>query len=180
MVSTHFLLALLVATFGTQVRHIFSLSMGLRVFPPCLFSLTVQVRAASAVTEIKNAAEFEKLVEADTRAWVVEFGSKFCESCKEFAPIYKAEAAAIKTLKFGKVYIDEKPGMELAQRFGVLNLGLPAVVLFTEKDSGSFSAQAVNDGSSAAGFRKQLTLMLAHATRDAQGVFVKAEHTSDL
>ena len=50
------------------------------------------------------------------------------------APIFKSVAKKMKHIKFGVIYIDNKPGMKLAQSFpGVMEAGLPSVVIV--KDS---------------------------------------------
>jgi thioredoxin-like negative regulator of GroEL len=90
---------------------------------------------------------FHAVVEKDTRAWVIEFGSKYCESCKQFAPIFHALATKHTALKFGVCYVDAPKGVELAQKFGVMELGLPAVVVI-EDASGKFSTIPVEDPSS--------------------------------
>lgn len=68
---------------------------------------------------------------ADERAWLVEFYSPMCGSCKEFAPIFRKIATAVgNNVAIGTVNIDTKEGMKIAQSLGVLDEGLPNVRLF--------------------------------------------------
>lgn len=64
-------------------------------------------------------------------AWVVEFYSEMCGSCKAFSPVYAGAAKQLGgRLHFGKVNIDGAAGMGLAQRVGALDHGIPCVLLF--------------------------------------------------
>lgn len=77
----------------------------------------------------------ETVVDSD-KVWVVEFYSSMCGSCQEFAPIWKKVKGAFTNVEYGEVNIDQKPGMELAQRLGALEEGIPLVRVFREKDNG--------------------------------------------
>ena len=85
-----------------------------------------------------DADNFEKLVAGSAEAWVVEFGSGKCGSCKQFAPAWKETAAGLNRLHVGTVNIDSPRAMALAQKLGVLDEGIPCVKLF--KSGGAATA----------------------------------------
>ena len=74
-------------------------------------------------------AEFKKNVIEDDRAWIVEFYSAMCGSCKEFAPTWDRIEMNLNDVLKTKVNIDQKGGMEVAQYMGALDEGLPNVRL---------------------------------------------------
>ena len=67
----------------------------------------------------------------DERVWAIEFYSGMCGSCKEFAPKWEFLQEKMSAVVTSKVNIDEKPGMDLAQKLGVLQEGLPNIRLFS-------------------------------------------------
>ena len=77
-----------------------------------------------------TADNFDKLAGGSAEAWIVEFGSGKCGSCKQFAPTWKETADSLKRLNVGTVNIDDPKGMALAQKLGVLDEGIPCVKLF--------------------------------------------------
>jgi thiol-disulfide isomerase/thioredoxin len=83
-----------------------------------------------ALQEVTNDT-FDALVGIDDRAWVIEFGSKFCESCKQFAPVFSSIAEKhASSVNFAVCYVDAPPGAALATRFGAFDVGLPVVYVF--------------------------------------------------
>jgi thioredoxin-like negative regulator of GroEL len=80
-----------------------------------------------------DADNFEQLVAEDDGVWLVEIGSKFCGSCKQFSPVWKKLARAFKgRVNTGAVVVDEPKGMALATTLGALQKGIPAVMLFSK------------------------------------------------
>ncbi|KAJ8611246.1 hypothetical protein CTAYLR_004129 [Chrysophaeum taylorii] len=74
----------------------------------------VALAGAEVALDITN---FDEVV--GTTPWVIEFASDMCMSCKEFAPTWHAFAAkveGIEGLGVGRVNIDKKVGLQLAQR----------------------------------------------------------------
>ena len=54
-----------------------------------------------------------------------------CGSCKEFSPIWLSlESSLLNKVKTGKINIDEKPGLKLAEETGALEEGIPHLRLF--------------------------------------------------
>lgn len=98
----------------------------------CMFWLAalcvVSVVGSSSIQEL-DIGNFDNIVASDDRVWLVEFGSKFCESCKAFSPVFES-LSKNKALRFGACYVDERPGLDLAKKFEVLEVSLPALVLF--------------------------------------------------
>ena len=73
-------------------------------------------------------ASFDALVAASPEAWVLEFSSPRCGTCRELAPLYAAVAERLSgAARFGEVDIDTEGGMALARRLDVLEEGVPNV-----------------------------------------------------
>lgn len=136
-----------------------------------LVCLCVIVAASDSVTEITT-SNFDALVASDERAWVIEFGSKFCGSCKEFAPTFHAMADKYSSLKFGVCFVDGSSGMDLAKQFGVLEVGLPALVLFGSAD-GSFTVIPIEDVAAKDSIKSSLQKALKTASK-RDGVYWKS------
>eukprot|EP00047_Mylnosiga_fluctuans_P022538 m.121474 g.121474 ORF g.121474 m.121474 type:complete len:152 (+) comp9299_c0_seq4:3830-4285(+) len=128
--------------------------------------------AAASVTEL-NTDNFDNLVDSDSRVWVVEFGSKFCGSCQAFGPFFHDFAEKQPALKFGVSYVDGEEGMKLAGRFPeVLDIGLPAVVVFGHIDIAKYTVVAVLDPTNHSKFRNDLRAALSELTK-RDGVYWK-------
>lgn len=72
---------------------------------------------------------FEDDVIHDERVWIVEFYSHFCKSCNDFSPKWREIEVFYMYIATGRVCIDDKPGMDIAEKLGVLEkviLGLQA------------------------------------------------------
>ena len=87
--------------------------------------------AAAAATEPLTESTFASRVVDSDDAWVVEFYSERCGSCAEFAPTFAKAAAEGHGVRWGKVNIDDKSGMALADELGALEQGIPAVLAWT-------------------------------------------------
>jgi thioredoxin-like negative regulator of GroEL len=79
--------------------------------------------------------QFQTQVLEDETAWVVEFYSPMCGSCKEFTPVWNSLEKKIKSMKTGKINIDNKDGLKIAEKLGVLEEGIPNVQLLAKKGS---------------------------------------------
>src|SRR5258708_5835190 len=60
-------------------------------------------------------------------AWIIEYYSDKCGSCKQFEEIWDKVMKSVKKLKIGRVNIDNEKGMSLAKEVNVLNEGIPNV-----------------------------------------------------
>lgn len=113
----------------------------------------------SAVVDGKDLdpTKFASTVLDDDRVWLVEFYSSMCGGCQEFASTWnrieklysKKNDGAIVT---GKINIDKKEGLKIAEELGVLEDGVPHVRLFTKKGDNKGSTVVKSD--SAFDFKK--------------------------
>lgn len=84
-------------------------------------------------------ATFEATVVNDSRVWIVEFYSAMCGGCQEFASTWDRIAEAFSesshggAIATGKINIDNKAGLKIAEELGVLEDGVPHVRLFKRK-----------------------------------------------
>lgn len=99
-----------------------------------VFLLLAILLIGSTVALELSAATFDSEVVNSDEAWLVEFYSPMCGSCSEFSPSWdKIEKNFKSSLSIGKVNIDKKENMKLAEDLGVLDEGLPNVRLFNKK-----------------------------------------------
>ena len=75
-------------------------------------------------------------VAKDPHVWVVKFHSLLCSSCKAFAPEWEAATESMHGLHWASVNIDEKKNLPLAERFGVLQEGIPNVKIMNAAEGG--------------------------------------------
>lgn len=112
----------------------------LLVLSVSLVLLLVSLPAGFAAGSDLDASTFKTTVLDDERVWLVEFYSAMCGGCKEFASTWdRIEKAYQKgstsgAIASGKINIDDKAGMKIAQELGVLDDGVPHVRLFKNKD----------------------------------------------
>lgn len=88
---------------------------------------------------------FQQEVIEDDAAWVIEFYSPMCGSCKEFTPIWNSLTKKIKSIKTGKINIDNKDGLKIAEKLGVLDEGIPNVQLMAQKGSSVSIMKGLNE-----------------------------------
>ena len=72
----------------------------------------------------------------DSSVWIVEFSSKHCGSCKEFAPNWDALTGKMKSVKAAHVSIDDADGKAFADLMGASDEGIPNIKLFKFKAPG--------------------------------------------
>jgi thiol-disulfide isomerase/thioredoxin len=83
---------------------------------------------------------FKEAVLGDSRVWMVEFYSTMCGGCQEFASTWERIEQAFDNdsnggaIASGKISIDSKEGLKLAEELGVLEDGVPHVRVFKQKD----------------------------------------------
>lgn len=68
-----------------------------------------------------------------------------CGSCKEFAPVWDTLTKKLKSFKTGKINIDTKEGVALAQRLGVLDEGIPNIQFYPKKGSAVSLMRGMNE-----------------------------------
>eukprot|EP01135_Chromosphaera_perkinsii_P005491 Nk52_evm40s352 gene=Nk52_evmTU40s352 len=99
--------------------------------------LLLSVAQGARIVELANLEMFEKYVLESNDPWVVEISSAHCGSCQEFEPIWKKLAAETNLnsplLQFGHVSVDGNDGIQIAQKIGALEEGLPNVKMFAKE-----------------------------------------------
>lgn len=81
-----------------------------------------------------NPISFASTVVDDERVWLVEFYSAMCGGCQEFEPTWIRLETYLTSIATGRINIDDKLGMKLAAKLGVLDDGVPHVRLFTKRN----------------------------------------------
>jgi len=82
--------------------------------------------------------KFASTVLDDDHVWIVEFYSSMCGGCQEFAStwdriekLYSKSSNGV--IAAGKINIDNKDGLKVAEELGVLDDGVPHVRMFSKK-----------------------------------------------
>lgn len=107
-----------------------------------VFSAFLLVAALAASHEQQlNADNFDEVVSrrssltAEPPSWIIEFYSDKCTSCREFEPTWKEFAASVAerngSAEIGRVNIDTKSGLKLAQKMKNVLTRIPKVVYMT-------------------------------------------------
>ena len=102
--------------------------------------LLLAARAAAEPVErreIRSVDEFRRLVQTSPRVFLVEFFSGMCGYCQEFEPTWLELARTTTRLEPARVNIDMPGGLAVAELVGVINEGIPAVVLFNQRRTDS-------------------------------------------
>lgn len=82
-----------------------------------------------------TALNFKSVVANDGHVWLLEFYSPQCGSCKDFEPVWRELAKGLKRIKLGRVNIDDKNGLKLAEDLDVLSRSIPAIYAVIETTS---------------------------------------------
>ena len=119
-----------------------------------------------------DAADWDKTVLADKHVWAVKFYSGMCSACRAFKPEWEAAHALVQGLHWAAVDIDKKANVELAQRYGVLDEGIPNVKLINAADVPLpvVTADVVKAAAVASALREKLAS--TNAVQDGAGFFV--------
>ena len=105
-----------------------------------MFSILLIFLIAVVYAADLNPTTFKNDVVLDDNVWMVEFYSSMCGSCQEFAPTWQKLESMVPGVQTGKINIDQKEGMKLAEELGVLSEGIPNVRVFHNSgDSKGFS-----------------------------------------
>lgn len=81
-----------------------------------------------------NGDTFDVDVIQDERVWIVEFYSHFSDASNAFTPKWRELEEIFIHIASGRVSIDDKAGMDIAESLGVLDKGLPNIQLYTGKE----------------------------------------------
>ena len=78
-------------------------------------------------------ALYNKIIGSD-QVGIIEFYSAMCGGCAEFAPTWTRIVEKVKPFMItGKINIDDKAGLKIAQDLGVLDDGVPHIRIFNKK-----------------------------------------------
>jgi len=119
-----------------------------------------------------DAADWDKTVLADKHVWAIKFYSGMCSACRAFKPEWDAAHELVQGLHWAAVDIDKKANVELAQRYGVLDEGIPNVKLINAADVPLpvVTADVVKAAAVASALREKLAS--ANAVQDDAGFYV--------
>ena len=76
-----------------------------------------------------NEDNFDKEVYKSNEIWIVEIYSEKCESCKSFEPKWNQLIKKINYLNIGRINVDEKKGINVANKLNALDNGIPSIKL---------------------------------------------------
>ena len=100
---------------------------------------------SSWITEL-NDHLYPSLVGTDRSVWLIDIASKMCSGCQEFHPEFEALAKSFPNVRYGVVYVEDKEGMKLVNKLkGVMDKGLPAVILVKDEDPYIFTQLVFGD-----------------------------------
>lgn len=85
--------------------------------------------------EISDYDEFRRVVSSSRRVFLVEFYSGMCGYCQQFEPTWLELASEASRLEPARVNIDADSGLALATRLGILDEGIPCVVVFNRAET---------------------------------------------
>ena len=98
-----------------------------------LFASLVVLATATSTEFTGNLADFKKEIVASPEAYVVEFYSEMCGSCKEFAPTWLQLTTALeKQWRFVKIKVDASNGRAIAEATGAFDGDIPAVKVYDQ------------------------------------------------
>jgi thiol-disulfide isomerase/thioredoxin len=119
-----------------------------------------------------DAADWDQTVLADKHVWAIKFYSGMCSACRAFKPEWDAAHELVQGLHWAAVDIDKKANVELAQRYGVLDEGIPNVKLINAADVPLpvVTADVVKAAAVASALREKLAS--ANAVQDDAGFYV--------
>ena len=113
----------------------------IKLFVICfLFYTSLEV----SVTKI-DVNNFEELVRNTNDIWLLEFYSERCGTCQEVEPTWKKVVPKINGVKIGRINIDKKEGLKLAQNVGVLDNGIPNIQLMKGKTQDITIMRGIDD-----------------------------------
>ena len=81
-----------------------------------------------------NIDNFTSTVIKYPNIWILEYYSEMCGTCQEFYETWNSLTKSFEGVKFGRVNIDDKKGMELAKQEKALDNAIPAVRLIYGKN----------------------------------------------
>jgi hypothetical protein len=141
-----------------------------------ILSVLLAVRPASAGDYAAlDETNFQTSVLDSPHVWILKFGSKKCSSCAAFEPTFAEFTASLGGgYHVGQVNIDEREGMALARRLGILQHGIPGVFLVGDEGADAEPVKLMaGDMGDAAELRAELEDAFTPEHRDASGAFTR-------
>ncbi|KAG8458836.1 hypothetical protein KFE25_005263 [Diacronema lutheri] len=118
-----------------------------------------------------DSTNYADVVLSNPYAWLVEFSSKHCQSCKEFAPRWHELTHEFEAeLLFAHVSVDSAEGKALAKELGTLREGIPNLKLVVSADA---QPHPIFAGEHAHKIAPSLRAALNLLGRDAEGRALK-------
>ena len=133
--------------------------------------LLLAARAAAEPVErreIRSVDEFRRLVQTSQRCFLVEFFSGMCGYCQEFEPTWLELAKTTTRLEPARVNIDMPGGLAVAELVGVINEGIPAVVLFNQRRTDAHATLM-------AGELEELPKLLRRVYKNTKGQYLSTD-----
>ena len=118
--------------------------------------------------EIRSVDEFRRLVQTSQRCFLVEFFSGMCGYCQEFEPTWLELARTTTRLEPARVNIDMPGGLAVAELVGVINEGIPAVVLFNQRRTDAHTTLM-------AGELEELPKLLRRVYKNTKGQYLSTD-----
>ena len=118
--------------------------------------------------EIRSVDEFRRLVQTSPRVFLVEFFSGMCGYCQEFEPTWLELARTTTRLEPARVNIDMPGGLAVAELVGVINEGIPAVVLFNQRRTDAHATLM-------AGELEELPKLLRRVYKNTKGQYLSTD-----
>lgn len=99
-----------------------------------LYILSYTVVVSSDTVPAMDPRTLYEQITSSSQVGMIEFYSSMCGGCTEFAPTWTRIADKVKPFIItGKINIDDKAGMKIAQELGVLDDGVPHIRIFSRK-----------------------------------------------
>ena len=76
-----------------------------------------------------NEDSFDKEVYSSNQVWLIEIFSEKCESCASFEPKWNQLIKKINYINIGRINVDEKKGINIANKLNALDNGIPSIKL---------------------------------------------------
>lgn len=93
----------------------------------------IAVVSSDAAPAMDPRALYEQIT-SSSQVGMIEFYSSMCGGCTEFAPTWTRIVDKVKPFIItGKINIDDKAGLKIAQELGVLDDGVPHIRIFSRK-----------------------------------------------
>lgn len=99
-----------------------------------LYILSYTAVVTSDAAPVMDPRALYEQITSSSQVGMIEFYSSMCGGCTEFAPTWTRIVDKVKPFIItGKINIDDKAGLKIAQELGVLDDGVPHIRIFNRK-----------------------------------------------